>query len=91
MTEESIEELFKMWSITTMASSAEDEDQTLKFYFYTRDTRDNSYFCVEMHIDKSEHQMHLSIKAASEGAAVHLKNYILQLLSVNELIEVEGE
>ena len=72
-----------MWYITTMASSEEDDGNSLKFYFYARDVRNNTYFCVEMHVLKESHQLYLSIRGQSEEAAVNLKKYILGLLSVN--------
>ena len=74
-----------MWSIITMASS--EEEDTLKFYFYAKDTRVNSFFCIEMHIDKGSRLMNLSIKAKDEGSAVNMKAYIIELLSVNELLD----
>ena len=75
-----------MWYINTMASAEEDDGNILKFYFYTRDVRTNCFFCVELHVDKNEHTVNLSIKAKEEKAAMNLKKYIFDLLSLNELI-----
>ena len=74
-----------------MASSEEDEGNTLKFYLYAKDTRSNCFFCIELHFDKEAHTTTLSIKAKDERAAVNLKKYIVDLLLVNDLIAQEQE
>jgi hypothetical protein len=39
-----------------------------------------------MHVEKSAHSMTVSIKAKDEAAAANLKKYVVDLLTVNELI-----
>lgn len=72
-----------MWYVNTMASAEEEDGNLLKFYLYARDVRSDSYFCVELHANKSEQSMTLSIKAKDEKGAVNMKKYIIDLLSVN--------
>lgn len=75
-----------MWHIHTMASSEEEEGDSLKFYLYAKDTRNQNFFCLELHVHKPAHSLTLSIKAKDEASAASLKKYVIDLLTVNELI-----
>jgi hypothetical protein len=59
---------------------------TSSSFTFMLDKRTNNFFCVEIHVEKSSRSMSVSIKAKDEQAAVSLKKYIIDLLSVNELI-----
>lgn len=54
--------MFKMWSIFTIASAAEDDGAVLKFYLYSKHTN-GSFICIELQINKSERKIILTTKA----------------------------
>lgn len=69
-----------------MASSAEEDGNILKFYLYTKDTRTNNYFCLEMYINNGESALAISTKAKDEKSAAMLNIYITEFLRMNNLI-----
>jgi hypothetical protein len=59
-----------------MASAEEEDSKLLKFYLYARDVRNQSYFCLELHIDKADESMMLATKSKDEKSAALLNAYI---------------
>lgn len=84
MEEESVEELFQMWGIQSIAS--EDIDKVLKFYLYSKH-KVSGFICVELQIDKNKKKLVMLCKSRDKHTTERFCDYIQGFMALNDFIE----
>mgnify|MGYP000959089056 CR=1 FL=1 len=85
--EEVLEELFKMWNITVLASGETEEE--IKLYNYCRVQSEEGNLgvtCMECCFHKLPETMTLMIKSEDDELAGFVSRYIEDILRLNEII-----
>ena len=83
ITEENMEELFKMWRIYNMASA--EEDNVLKLYLYSKH-KNGVVACFELTIERGRRSLVLTVKCPRQQLGSLYSSYIEEFLRINEII-----
>ena len=84
LSEDNLEELFKMWNVTVLASAESEEE--IKFYNYCRVQEEEGNLgiaCMECCFSKAADTMTLMIKSDDEELAGFVSRYVEDFLKLN--------